>query len=60
MEMFKLTKLVKYGEKVYFWDKTGKQVVVFELLEEPALEDVPKEVLAAMLSVEDGKGVVIP
>jgi hypothetical protein len=58
--MPEFTKWVRYGEKVYFWDKFGKKVVAFGLLDELPLDDVPKEVLAAMLSVEDGKGVVIP
>jgi hypothetical protein len=59
MEMPKLMKWVRYGEKVYFWDKAGNKIAAFELLDEPVLEDVPKEVLAALLSIEDGEGIVI-
>jgi hypothetical protein len=58
-KMHGLTKSARYGDKVYFWDKSEKKVVAFELLDEPTFEDVPKEVLAALLSIEDGEGIVI-
>jgi hypothetical protein len=44
--------------KTYCWDKTEGKVVEVKLTE-LTLEDVPKEVLAAMLSIENFGGKII-
>jgi hypothetical protein len=52
-----LTKWVMNEGKTYCWDKTEKKVVEVKLTE-LRLEDVPREVLAAMLSIEDHGAII--
>jgi hypothetical protein len=54
-----LTNWVRCDGKIYCWDKTEKKVVEAKLTE-LRLEDIPREVLAAMLSTEDhGAGIIL-